>query len=241
MGQLGGTAEDRRHLRHEVEVGVRWWREGGAPVELFTENVSQSGALLHMAEGVPSGKQMDLTFMLGEQTIRTMARVCYVGRMERGVRVGVQFTQMDPESTARWHRFCAALNSPATERSGQARSEACVVALASALPPEALTSLLDSGCRVSLASDASAALRTLHRGHADVLISDVKRPDLDGRALCQLVRRNRSLNGVHVILLAGLEEIGDPAQGRDVGATYVFTQPVDPEQLLFVIGLCQRS
>lgn len=241
MGQPGGTAEGRRHIRHELELGVRWQQEGGESVELRTENVSESGALLNMAEGVPSGKQMDLTFMLKEQAIRTWARVCFVGRMEGGFRVGVQFTQMEPGAAAQWQGFCASLKSPAAERTGKARSEACIVALASALPSEAIASLLDNGCRVSLATDASAALRTLQRGHTDVLISDVRRPDLDGRALCELVRRSRSLNGVHVILLTGREDVRDPAQGRDVGATYVFTQPVDPEQLLFVIALCQRS
>lgn len=241
MGQSGGTAEDRRYIRHEIELGVRWRREDGVSVELVTQNVSETGALLQKVEAVAAVKQMDLTLLLAGQAIRTQARVCYVGRMEGGFRVGVQFTQMEPEAALQWQRFCAALDSPASQRTDRARSEACIVAMASALPSAALTSLLDSGCRVSLATDASAALRTLHRGYADVLISDVKRPDLDGRALCQLVRRHRSLKAVHVILLAGREGVGDPAQGRDVGASYVFTQPVDPEQLLFVIELCQRS
>jgi CheY-like chemotaxis protein len=194
-----------------------------------------------MTEGVPSGEQMDLTFMLGEQPLRSTARVCYAGRVEDGFRVGVQLNPLDQKVAAQWQSFCASLQSAAEERSDQVRSEAYVVALASALPSDALASLLGSGCRVSLATDASAALRTLNRGGVEVLICDVKRPDLDGRALCELVRRKRSLSGVHVILLAGRGDVGDPAQGLDVGATYVFTQPVDPEQLISVIALCQRS
>jgi CheY-like chemotaxis protein len=200
-----------------------------------------SGALLHMAEGLPSGEQMLLTFLIGEQRLCCTARVCYVGRVAEGFRVGVQLNPQDHKVAAEWQSFCASLHSAAEERGDQVRSEAYVVALASALPSSALASLLESGCRVSLATDASAALRTLNRGGVEVLICDVKRPDLDGRALCELVRRKRSLSGVHVILLAGRGDVGDPARGLDVGATYVFTQPVDPEQLISVIALCQRS
>jgi CheY-like chemotaxis protein len=186
---------------------------------------------------------MDLTFLLPERAIKTQARVCYLGRFEGGARVGVQFGELSAEARLHWQKWCTSLNSPAeaAARGGKARSEACVLALASALPSEAMAALVDGGCRVSLATDAAAALRTLSKGHTDVLISDVRRPDLDGRALCELVRRTRSLSGVHVILLTGRGEVVDPGRGLDVGATYVFTQPVDPEQLLSVIALCQRS
>ena len=243
MEKKGGTVEDRRHTRHEIEVGVVWRRESGENVELCTENVSESGALLRMGEAAPPGAQMALTFLLPERVIKAQARVCYLGRFDEGAQVGVQFGEMSVEARTHWQKWCASLTPTveATARGDAARSEACVLALASALPSDALASLVDSGCRVSLANDAAAALRMLSKGQTDVLISDVRRPDLDGRALCELVRRNRSFGGVHVILLMGQGEAADPARGLDVGATYVFTQPVDPEELISVIALCQRS
>ncbi len=240
MGQLATTSEGRRHTRHEIELSVSWRRAAGDSVELHTVNVSESGALLQMAAGEPSGEQMDLIIRTPERDVQTSARVCYVGRVDDQLRVSVQFTEMSAEAAAYWKQWCAALKSPATKRNGPIRAEVAVVVLASALPGSALASLLDSGCRVSIVSDAPEALRTLSQGNTDVLISDVKRPDLDGRALCELVRWNPSLSGVQVILLA-CRGVKNPAQGLEVGATYVFTQPVEPAQLAAVISLLQRA
>lgn len=240
MGQLSGTSEARRHPRYEIELSVSWRRAEGDSTELRTVNVSESGLLLRVDEGEPPGEQMDLIIRAPERDVPAAARVCYVGRVNDRLYVSVQFAGMSADAAAYWKQWCSELKSPVTKRNRSIRAEVAVVALASALPSSALVSLLDSGCRVSIVSDAPAALRTLNQGHTDVLISDVKRPDLDGRALCELVRWNPSLSGVHVILLAG-RGMANPAQGLEVGAAYVFTQPVEPAQLTAVVSLLQRT
>jgi two-component system cell cycle response regulator len=56
-------------------------------------------------------------------------------------------------------------------------------------------------------------------------------PELDGPGVCRVVRRNRKLSYVHMILLTSKESKQDVIQGLQSGADDYLIKPCDPEEL----------
>lgn len=73
------------------------------------------------------------------------------------------------------------------------------------------------------ADRAFAALETARSGHFDIILLDVGLPDMDGRELCRLLRRE----GVRcpIIMLTGAGTDADAILGLDSGANDYVTKP----------------
>jgi len=81
--------------------------------------------------------------------------------------------------------------------------------------------LKDSGYRVIEAGDAKGALRLLDAG-VDLLLTDLKLPDMDGTKLAAAASAARP--GLKIALMSGYAWAGDPG-------THVLMKPADPEEL----------
>ena len=78
-----------------------------------------------------------------------------------------------------------------------------------------MENLQDAGYSVSEASDGSAALAVLQSGrHVDVLLSDIKLPDLEGYLIAQAGRALQP--GLRVILMTGYAPTPLPAELQSV-------------------------
>ena len=75
----------------------------------------------------------------------------------------------------------------------------------------------------STASSATTALELAKDDYFDVIILDVGLPDMDGREVCRLMRRN----GVKspIIMLTGADTDSDTILGLDAGANDYITKP----------------
>jgi len=73
------------------------------------------------------------------------------------------------------------------------------------------------------AENAAKALEIVKQQHFDVILLDVGLPDIDGRELCRLMRRN----GVRtpIIMLTGADSEADMILGLDSGANDYVTKP----------------
>jgi DNA-binding response OmpR family regulator len=73
------------------------------------------------------------------------------------------------------------------------------------------------------AADAAQALEIVKQHYFDVILLDVGLPDMDGRDLCRLMRRN----GVRapVVMLTGADSEADTILGLDAGANDYITKP----------------
>ena len=80
------------------------------------------------------------------------------------------------------------------------------------------------------ASSAAAALEVVKESSHDLLILDVGLPDIDGREVCQLMRR-AGVN-VPIIMLAGADTEADTILGIDSGANDYVTKPFKISVLL---------
>ena len=85
--------------------------------------------------------------------------------------------------------------------------------------------------RVVEAPDATAALEALDRAPADLVITDINMPDVDGFALVRDLRRRPRERFVPILVLT--TESGDDMKqrGREVGATGWIVKPFHPDRL----------
>lgn len=92
--------------------------------------------------------------------------------------------------------------------------------------------LLENGYTVSVAENGKQAIEFLKGRKADLIISDIMMPVMDGYALCRAVKADSVLRGIPVILLTGLSDLGDVINGLKSGADNFLTKPYKDEFLL---------
>jgi two-component system chemotaxis sensor kinase CheA len=94
-----------------------------------------------------------------------------------------------------------------------------------------------AGYDVVLAVDGQEAWQLLEERGADLVISDVEMPRMDGFALTEQIRRSRRLQALPVILLTALENDAHRARGLQVGANaYLFKSVAASATLLQTIA-----
>jgi two-component system chemotaxis sensor kinase CheA len=98
------------------------------------------------------------------------------------------------------------------------------------------TILEAAGYEVLTAVDGSAAWHLLQDKGADLVVSDVEMPTMDGFSLTQAIRSSQRFHGVPVILVTALETDGDRARGLESGAdAYLPKSTFDQKALLETI------
>ena len=87
------------------------------------------------------------------------------------------------------------------------------------------------GYVVEAAANATAALEAAIRVRPDVIVSDLRMPDIDGFEFIRQVRRHRDLVLVPAIALTGTCMDSDIRQAISSGFTTHLTKPVDASEL----------
>jgi len=88
--------------------------------------------------------------------------------------------------------------------------------------------LAKNGFRVITAADGQSALATARREKPDLIILDLMLPQLDGREVCKILRRE---SDVPIIMLTALAEEIDQVTGLEIGADDYITKPFSPRAL----------
>lgn len=89
--------------------------------------------------------------------------------------------------------------------------------------------LVKNGYRVASASDGQSALATARREKPDLIILDLMLPQMDGREVCRILRRESE---VPIIMLTALAEEIDQVTGLEIGADDYITKPFSPRALV---------
>jgi two-component system alkaline phosphatase synthesis response regulator PhoP len=96
-----------------------------------------------------------------------------------------------------------------------------------------------NGFQVVTASDGQSALTTARREKPDLIILDLLLPEIDGREVCRILRRE---SDVLIIMLTALAEEIDQVTGLEIGADDYITKPFSPRALVArVRALLRRS
>jgi len=98
-------------------------------------------------------------------------------------------------------------------------------------------SILEShGYRVRVATDGLQALRLLSVEKADLIVTDIQMPGLDGFGLIEALKADDGLKGIPVIIVSSLERDEDKERGLRLGAhAYVVKRKFDQTELLEAI------
>src|SRR6185369_13625781 len=86
------------------------------------------------------------------------------------------------------------------------------------------------GFRVSVARDGYAAVEQAQRDRPDLVVLDIMLPGLDGLAVCQRLRAERS--EALVLMLTARDAMPDRVRGLDAGADDYLVKPFAYEELL---------
>ncbi|HEX5581530.1 MAG TPA: hybrid sensor histidine kinase/response regulator [Gemmatimonadaceae bacterium] len=118
------------------------------------------------------------------------------------------------------------------------RGPACILVVDDSITTRTLEqSVLEAaGYEVVTAVDGQDGWRLLQERGADLVITDVEMPRMDGFALCETIRASRRFAQLPVVLVTSLESPEHRARGLEAGAdAYVVKSDFDQEALLATV------
>lgn len=101
--------------------------------------------------------------------------------------------------------------------------------------------LRKAGYAVATARDGVEALKKARSVRADLILLDLMLPEIDGFAVCEILRRDSSTASIPILILTALTSQLGRLAGFDCGATDYLTKPFSPRLLLFQIEQTLKS
>lgn len=89
-----------------------------------------------------------------------------------------------------------------------------------------LEAILGRDYDLLVAMTGEEALRIVAEKQPDLIVLDVKLPDMDGYEVCRRLKRDAVTRSVPVIFCTALDEVDDERQGFEVGAVDYVTKPL---------------
>lgn len=94
------------------------------------------------------------------------------------------------------------------------------------------TLLVESGYLVREATSGELALWSIKSRVPEIILLDLRMPDMDGFAVCRLLKADPSTRSIPVIFLSAQDETTDKVQGLRVGAVDFVTKSAAHEEIL---------
>jgi DNA-binding response OmpR family regulator len=95
--------------------------------------------------------------------------------------------------------------------------------------------LIAAGYQVDTASNGREALEKIDRTEYDLIISDVRMPEIDGAALCRLLAARGAVLLTRLVFLASPDSFDDHQTFLEQTGVPVLTKPVEFEDLRSVV------
>lgn len=95
--------------------------------------------------------------------------------------------------------------------------------------------LLEAGFKVVQAVDGVDGLAVLDREGADVIITDINMPNLDGFGFIERVRQGQTHRATPILVLTTESDSEKKERARQAGATGWIVKPFNPEKLVAAI------
>jgi CheY-like chemotaxis protein len=94
-----------------------------------------------------------------------------------------------------------------------------------------------AGCTAASASSGPEGLELLRRDPPNVVLCDIGLPgEMSGYEVARAIRADASLRGVFAIALTGYGQEEDRRKTREAGFDAHLTKPVEPDELLALLG-----
>ena len=92
--------------------------------------------------------------------------------------------------------------------------------------------LVSRGYEVRGVKNAAEALASLAQFKPDLIVSDVRMPDMNGFDFLDRIKQNPSVSATPVVFLSAIDDFHARKVARDLGAADFLLKPVDEEQML---------
>lgn len=92
--------------------------------------------------------------------------------------------------------------------------------------------LSEHGYEVRPASDGEFALQSAWSNPPDLILLDIKMPNMDGYTVCERLKTNEQTRDIPVIFVSALDETVDKVKGFEVGGMDYITKPFQSEEVL---------
>ena len=86
--------------------------------------------------------------------------------------------------------------------------------------------------RVVTAKDGKEGLEKVESEKPDLIILDVKMPEMDGFEVCRILKNDSRYNKIPIIFLSAMAQQDDFKTGKEVGADAYVVKPYEPTILL---------
>ena len=100
--------------------------------------------------------------------------------------------------------------------------------------------LTDEGYKTSTCNNGTKALERIASGGLDLVILDLKLPDVDGYEICKKVRQDPDTEDLPIIMLTGYTTVEDKIRGIEGGADDYITKPFNLSELKARIEMVLR-
>ena len=97
------------------------------------------------------------------------------------------------------------------------------------------------GYDVAVAHNGPAGLDLARQHRPDVVLLDIGLPGIDGYEVARRLRREPGLETIAVVAVSGYGREGDKQRAREAGFDRHLVKPVDPDELLALLGEVQPS
>jgi two-component system, OmpR family, response regulator RpaA len=196
-------------------------RIGGATLSL----ISQVGTYTNMKTVYTTGEAAKICKVSQQTIIR-----CFDSGQLKGFRVpGSRFRRIPREALFRFMKE----NGIPTDALESGRRRVLVVD-----DDQAVVDLISE----VLATDARFEQKTVNNGfgagmlakeyHPDLIILDVMLPDINGQAVCELIRRDPTMSDIKIICISGMVEEDKIEDLRRSGADDFLHKPIDIDELM---------
>jgi two-component system sensor histidine kinase/response regulator len=95
--------------------------------------------------------------------------------------------------------------------------------------------LNEHGYKVRVAPNAEFALKTVNISPPDLILLDIRMPDMDGYEVCQRLKNQANTADVPIIFLTALNDVVDKVKGFQVGGVDFITKPFETVEVLMRI------
>lgn len=92
--------------------------------------------------------------------------------------------------------------------------------------------LTKQGYKVRSVTNGNMALRTVRNNPPDVILLDIKMPDIDGYQVGSTLKADEETSDIPIIFLSALNEVFDKVKAFQVGGVDYITKPFQPEEVI---------
>ncbi|MEQ9483320.1 response regulator [Coleofasciculus sp. F4-SAH-05] len=92
--------------------------------------------------------------------------------------------------------------------------------------------LTKQGYKVRSVTKGTMALRTVRNHPPDIILLDIKMPDIDGYQVCSTLKADEETSDIPIIFLSALNEVFDKVKAFQVGGVDYITKPFQPEEVI---------